>query len=255
MSSDNTNIMANIDELMYSCGVDILHPGGLEKTFEMANDCHINKNSKVLDIGCGKGVTAIHLNQKYGCSIVGIDLSSDMIDYAQNSVHQKELTDHISFLNIDAQKLPFEDNTFDVVFAECSTVLMDKEQAFKEFIRVTKSGGIIGDLEMCWKKKPTEAIINEAFDLWDGFSTKTFEEWEDFYASQSLVDIKVVDFSDKLKQMEVFYIKALGIGGILKMSYELIKNKSLRKAMAEYNKFFKTYKDYIGYGYFVGRKK
>lgn len=29
-------IMEGIDEMMYSCGVEILHPGGIEKTFEMA---------------------------------------------------------------------------------------------------------------------------------------------------------------------------------------------------------------------------
>ncbi len=247
--------MPNIDEMMYSCGVEILHPGGLEKTLEMADDCKINKGSKVLDIGSGKGITAIHLTQKYGCSVVGVDLSSDMVDYAKKSVEQKGLFQKISFMNLDAEELPFDDNTFDVVFAECSTVLMDKEKAFKEFIRVTKSGGHIGDLEMSWQKNPDQNIIDKAYRLWEGFSTKTFDGWRDFYNKMGLVDMNINDFSDTLKNWEMSYIKMLGIKGILKMIWYMLKNKSLRKGMAEYRKFFKDSKDYIGYGYFVGRKK
>ena len=46
--------MADIDEMMYSCGLEILHPGGIEKTDEMVRMCKISKDKKVLDIGFGK---------------------------------------------------------------------------------------------------------------------------------------------------------------------------------------------------------
>ena len=247
--------MANIDEMMYSCGVEILHPGGLEKTFEMADDCKINKNSKVLDIGSGKGITAIYLTEKYGCNVIGVDLSSNMVDYAKKIAEKKGLSQKISFINHDAHKLPFDDNSFNVVFAECSTVLMNKEKAFSEFMRVTKTGGYIGDLEMSWKKNPQQKIVDKAYKIWEGFSTKTFDEWRDFYEKMGLTDITINDFSDKLQNMEMLYIKSLGIKGILKMSWYMLRNKDLRKGMKEYSKFFKDNKDYIGYGYFVGRKK
>jgi ubiquinone/menaquinone biosynthesis C-methylase UbiE len=132
MASDNgSNIMASIDEMMYSVGVETLHPGGLEKTMEMAEACKIMHGSIVLDIGSGKGFTAIRLAQKYGCTVVGVDMSKAMTDYAKMSAETKGLSQQINFMNIDAHQLPFGDNTFDVVFAECSTVLMDKEKAFK----------------------------------------------------------------------------------------------------------------------------
>lgn len=70
-----------------------------------------------------------------------------------------------------------------------------------------------------------------------------------------LLDIKIDDFSDTLRNWEMLYIKMLGIKGIPKMMWYMLKNKSLRKGMAEYSKFFKDSKDFIGYGYFVGRKK
>ena len=46
--------MADIDEIRYSCGLEILHPGGIKKTDEMVRMCKISKDKKVLDIGFGK---------------------------------------------------------------------------------------------------------------------------------------------------------------------------------------------------------
>jgi arsenite methyltransferase len=248
-------MMANIDEMMFSCGIKILHPGGLEKTYEMAVDCKINKDSKVLDIGSGKGITAVYLAEKIGCSVIGVELSADMVEYARELVKKKGLTQKISFINQDAHELPFENNTFDVVFAECSTVLMDKEKVFQEFIRVTKSGGYIGDLEMSWKKDPDKKIVERANKLWERYSTKTFDGWHTFYEKIGLTDIKIDDFSESLNNMMSLFVKWLGIKGIVKIMWILLRDKSLRKGIFEYSKFFKEGKDYIGYGYFVGRKK
>jgi len=82
--------MADIDEMMYSYGLEILHLGGIEKTDEMVRMCKISKDKKVLDIGSGKGITACYLAQKYGCEIIGIDLSERMIEYAREMARKKD---------------------------------------------------------------------------------------------------------------------------------------------------------------------
>ena len=105
--------MADIDEMMYSCGLEILHPGGIEKTNEMAKLCNIGKDKKVLDIGSGKGVTACHLAQEYECEIIGLDLSERMIEYAKEIAKKRGLDDKVSFSRADAYDLPFEDKGFD----------------------------------------------------------------------------------------------------------------------------------------------
>ena len=79
--------MADIDEITYSCGLEILHPG---RTDEMVRMCKISKDKKVLDIGSGKGITACYLAQKYGCEIIGIDLSERMIEYAREMARKKD---------------------------------------------------------------------------------------------------------------------------------------------------------------------
>ncbi len=247
--------MADIDEMMYSCGLEILHPGGIEKTDEMARMCKIGKDKKVLDIGSGKGVTTCHLAQKYECEIVGLDLSERMIEYAKEMAKKKGLNDRVSFRRADAHNLLFEDESFDIVLAECTTVLLEKEKAFSEFLRVTKSGGYIGDLEMTWQKLPPKELVDKVYNVWEGFRTMTFEEWKNFYEKMGMVDIKTVDFSETIPDMEKAMKKELGLKGVIKMGCKLLLRSDLRKAMNEYRKIFKEYSDYIGYGYVVGRKK
>lgn len=249
-----SGLMASIDEMMYSCGVEVLHPGGLEKTRQMADDCKIGPRSKVLDIGCGKGNTAIFLAKEYGCGVVGVDLSKDMVEYAEEAARRAGLSDKISFQSCDAQRLPFPDASFDIVFAECSTVLMDKAKSFGEFLRVVKPCGRVGDLEMSWKKTPSERIAGRAFELWEGFETMTFDEWRAFFESVGMIDVKVDDFSDTLNDMGKNYMKWLGIKGIAKILWRTLRDRALMRGMIEYERFFKEGKDFIGYGYFVGRK-
>ncbi len=247
--------MADIDQMMYSCGLEILHPGGIEKTDEMAKMCKIGKDKKVLDIGSGKGITACYLAQKYGCEVIGVDLSARMIEYAKEMAKKKGLNDRVSFRSADAHNLPFKDESFDIVLAECTTVLLDKEKAFSEFLRVTKIGGYIGDLEMTWQKLPPEELVDRVYDVWEGFRTMTLEEWKNFYERMGMVDVKTANFSETIPDMEEATKKALGLKGMLKMGCNLLLHSDLRKAMNQYSKIFKDYVDYIGYGYIVGRKK
>ena len=247
--------MADIDEIMYSCGLEVLHPGGIEKTDEMARMCRIGQNKRVLDIGSGKGTTACHLTEKYTCEVVGLDLSERMIGYAKDMAKKKGLDDRVSFRRANAHNLPFEDESFDIVLAECTTTILNKEKAFSEFLRVARHGGYIGDLEMTWQKPPPERLADKVYNVWDGFRTMTLEGWKEFYESMGLVDVRTVDFSVTIPDMEKAMEKELGVKGMIKMSFRLMLHPDLRRAMSEYYRIFRDYADYIGYGYVVGMKQ
>lgn len=246
--------LADIDEVMYSCGVEILHPGGIEKTDEMARMCKVEKGKKVLDVGCGKGVTACYLAHKYGCEVVGVDSSEKMVKYAMRIAKKRRSADRVSFIRADAHDLPFEDEGFDIVLAECTTTLLDKDKAFADFLRVTKHDGYIGDLEMTWRKTAPQELVDRALDVWGGFKTTPLEEWQKFFQGKGLVDVTVVDFSKAIPDMAESMKKELGIKGQIKMWCKLLIRSDLRKAMNESSRIFKDYADYIGYGYMVGRK-
>jgi SAM-dependent methyltransferase len=224
-------------------------------TDDMARMCKIGKGKKVLDIGSGKGTTACYLAQKYDCEIVGIDISERMIVYATDRAKKEGLEDKVSFKNANALKLPFEEESFDIVLTECTTTLLDKRKAFTEFLRVVKTGGYIADLEMTWLKLPPCELEKKIYDLWGGFTTMTLRKWIDFFIKMNISDVRAVDFSETILSMKRRMMRDLGFIGLFRLLYILLLHSEIRKAMKEYNEIFVNYKDYIGYGYVVGRKK
>ncbi|MFS0863294.1 class I SAM-dependent methyltransferase [Fredinandcohnia sp. 179-A 10B2 NHS] len=95
-------------------------------------------NSKVLDAGCGDGFGSYLLYER-GFEVVGIDISTEMIEKA-NSRHQDE---KLSFKQGDLTKLPFLDEFFAGAMAINSLEWIEKPlDALNEIRRVTKSGGI-----------------------------------------------------------------------------------------------------------------
>ena len=97
-----------------------------------------NKNSKILDAGCGTGLVGIEL-KKYGyLNIEGVDFSQNMLDLVPRSIYKK-------IEKIDSNKaLKFKDNIYDVVMCVCTfTYGHVKPQCLDELIRLTKNKGFI----------------------------------------------------------------------------------------------------------------
>lgn len=104
---------------------------------------HIEKigvtNKRILDFGCGDGVYVQEFLKRGASEIVGIDESAKMIEIANKKFNHLENT---KFLVADGNNLPFENDVFDIVFA--NFVLhhfIDTLKPLKEIFRVLKRGG------------------------------------------------------------------------------------------------------------------
>lgn len=97
---------------------------------------------KILDVGCGNGNLFTHiLNDEY--ELFGVDFSENMIAEAN-----RKCGDNASFSVADAEKLPFDDNTFDIIVCNASFHhYMHPNEVLSEMNRVLKYGGklLIGD--------------------------------------------------------------------------------------------------------------
>ncbi len=118
-----------------------LHPGGLSLTRRLADKMAICQSDTVLDVACGLGESARFLSSAYGCTVLGVDLSRNLLQRTGFA------RDHLNtlFLVGDGEQLPFKDNTFTSAVSECSMCLMpDFKQALREFFRTLKPGGKLG---------------------------------------------------------------------------------------------------------------
>jgi demethylmenaquinone methyltransferase / 2-methoxy-6-polyprenyl-1,4-benzoquinol methylase len=102
----------------------------------------------VLDVACGTGALSLALARRYGCSVVGIDLSPQMLAEARRRVHGAGLADRIQLREGRAEELPFADDSFDALtFGYLLRYVDDPASTVGELLRVVRPGGRVAGLE------------------------------------------------------------------------------------------------------------
>jgi demethylmenaquinone methyltransferase / 2-methoxy-6-polyprenyl-1,4-benzoquinol methylase len=100
-------------------------------------------HDRVLDVATGTGMVATALADAYGCSVVGLDQSEQMLAGAR-----ARGDDRIQFVQGEAEHLPFGDAEFDALtFTYLLRYVDDPAATMRELARVLKPGGTIASLE------------------------------------------------------------------------------------------------------------
>ena len=121
--------------------VDEFHVRGLEVSKELAQQIS-SSNLKVLDVGCGLGGPARMIADEKGCTVTGLDLSQEFINTAKALSKLVNLDSKTTFLKADALDLPFERNSFDIVWTQHVQMnIFEKKKFYSEIFRVLKTGG------------------------------------------------------------------------------------------------------------------
>lgn len=137
-----------------------LRPGGFSLTEEAVQFCGISSEDKVLDLGCGMGATIEYLYEKHQIKGIGLDPSEKLLALA------REKSNILDFILGSGDTLPFEKESFNGVFAECTLSLMDDvNETASEVFRVLKDNGyfIISDV---YARNPQniKALTNYSFN-------------------------------------------------------------------------------------------
>ncbi|MBL1229258.1 methyltransferase domain-containing protein [Enterococcus sp. BWB1-3] len=170
-----------------------LRPGGLEATQWLLSEGNFSSESKVLEVACNMGTTLVEVAQKYHCEIIGVDLDKKALEKAKQNIQKAGLLDTVSVQSGNALKLPFEDNTFDIVINEAMLTMLDnssKAKALKEYYRVLKPGGklLTHDISL---SEPNEQLVN---DLSRAINMRvaplTLDSWQKQYANAGFRKVK-----------------------------------------------------------------
>lgn len=131
----------------YDAGIKILSLGQIEKIHREIVENHIAAGDKVLEIGCGTGTLAILCAEK-GASVVGFDISPQMLSVVNKKIRERNLTDRIQLEEMGAIEMDkaFNSDTFDkivstLVFSEFYSD--EQKYVLREAYRVLKHGGLI----------------------------------------------------------------------------------------------------------------
>jgi demethylmenaquinone methyltransferase/2-methoxy-6-polyprenyl-1,4-benzoquinol methylase len=100
-------------------------------------------SDRVLDVATGTGLVARALVRRYGCSVVGLDQSAEMLGRARAVVGPS-----VELVQGEAERLPFEDASFDALtFTYLLRYVDDPAATMRELARVVRPGGRIAMLE------------------------------------------------------------------------------------------------------------
>ena len=142
-----------------------------------------NQNLKVLDIGTGPGFFTIILEELGYSNITGVDYSYKMLEVARENIqtYGKE-NSSIQLIQMDAQNLEFEPESFDIIVSRNLTWnLQNPQQAYSEWLRVLKPNGALFIFDASWysflqneqlekefEAKRQQAIEEKLEDYWQG---------------------------------------------------------------------------------------
>jgi demethylmenaquinone methyltransferase / 2-methoxy-6-polyprenyl-1,4-benzoquinol methylase len=108
----------------------------------------VGPDARVLDVATGTGAVALELVRRYGCSVVGIDRSPEMLAVARPRIAADELGASIELLEGRAETLPFADASFDALTVTYLLRYVDDPAAtIRELARVVRPGGTVASLE------------------------------------------------------------------------------------------------------------
>ena len=138
---------------------DVLHPGGLTLTYRLGTLIGLKQTDQVLDVACGRGASAIHLAQNFGCHVTGVDYGPENVSAAEADAAAHGVAHLTAFRQGDAERLPFGTDSFDAVISECSfCTFPDKPAAAGEIARVLRPHGRLGLTDMTVKGALPEDI-------------------------------------------------------------------------------------------------
>jgi len=139
------------DEWRFSRGGELVDEGEKEALFDLVDDI---EGDRVLEVACGTGRFAVELAES-GADVTGVDISKPMLMKGVGKARERGLG--VEFMRGDAKRLPFPDDTFDLVLGMRFFHLIDEPATYlREMARVSK-GPVVFDT---FNKESARVVYN-----------------------------------------------------------------------------------------------
>ena len=181
---------------------NMMGPNAIRMIEELAKSLKLEKGMRVLDLGCGKGLTAIFLAKEFGVTVFATDL---WISASENYERFKAMgvEDKIIPIHAEAHDLPYAQGFFDAVISIDAYHYFGIEPDYleKHFAPLVKKGGQIAVAVPGLKAEFTDGVPQGLQPYWCDDMKNTLhsrEWWQDLWKASASVRIK------ECKEMKCF---------------------------------------------------
>ncbi|XP_053304363.1 uncharacterized protein LOC128466925 [Spea bombifrons] len=181
-------------------GEGFVSTGGLETTKEFISMLNLLPGQRVIDVGCGIGGGDFYMAKMYGVEVLGMDLSSNMVEIAMERAI-KEKTPLVQFEIGDATRRIFPEASFDVVYSRDTILhINDKGALFKRFFSWLKPGGKLLITDYCCGERPWSPLFQE-YVKQRGYILYTPKEYGQFLEQVGFVNVQAQDRTEQFVQV------------------------------------------------------
>ena len=163
----------------------MMGPNAMRVAEELASYLNVNENMRILDLGCGSGLSTLLLTQKYGATVFAADL---WISPTENYERFKSIgiDDKAVPISVDATKgLPFANGYFDLLFTvDAYHYFGDTPEMLPSLIPFVKKGGYIAVAIPGLKYEFGKNVPAELQPCWNGEMERTLHSldwWKDLW--------------------------------------------------------------------------
>lgn len=175
------------------------HPGGSKTSKRLIDEANISKDSIILDVASGLGDTAIYIVMNFESTVIGIDLSRKMVNYANTLAKAVDFNKKSEFIVADAERIPMKDNIFDAAISECTLCLVpDMLKVLYEMKRVVKPGAKVVISDVILSERLPVNLINSILHDSCISGTKTLDEYISSFKKVNLKEIRVEDLTSNV---------------------------------------------------------
>ncbi len=122
---------------------------------------------RILDIGCGPGGQTMELARLTKGEVIGIDIHQPYLDRLIAKIKEAGLSDRVHAVNCSMFDMNFQNESFDIIWAEGSIYIMGFKRGLTEWRHLIKPKGFLVVHEMTWlRPDPPQEI---------------YEYWKEFY--------------------------------------------------------------------------
>lgn len=208
---------------------------------------------RILDVGCGPGAQTLCLAESCRGRIVAVDNHEPFLAQLARKVEELKLSEKITPLKADMNQLPFEDQSFDLIWAEGSIFVIGMETGLAKWRPLLRSLGYLAFTEVSWIRRDIpdelgrfwqevypaistiaqneERIEQQGYELLGDFILPESDWWQEYYRP---IEAKLPHLREKHKG-----------------DAEALEMLALEEKEIE---LYRRYASYYGYVFYIARR-
>ena len=231
---------------------ELQNPTSAQKIRTLGVSMNLTPEGHILDMGSGRGGPAILLASSFGCRVTCIEQSEEFLVAARLKAKEAGVDGLVELVQGDAREFPMDTERYDATLCLGATFVWDGLQPTVEALaRGTRSGGFVAVGEPYWRSWP----LPDAFEPEEGYDFVPLGETVQRFEAGGVELVSLVGSStDDWDRYESLHWQSLEEWLHANPDHP-DADKFRERGRRDRDLYLRWYRDLLGWGIFVGRKR